>query len=130
MVPTIDEAAVVDLERRALARWCKGDPGGFVEHAIPEVTYFDHLTQACVVGIDALREHSARFVGKVDVPRSEMVGVNVRVYGDVATLTFNWETYSAGGDRTSRWNATEVLVRRPDGWKYAHLHWAVIAPPA
>ena len=47
-----------------------------------------------------------QFVGKVAVPRSDMPNIKLRLGG---------------------WNATEVLVRSEEQWKYAHVHWAQIA---
>jgi hypothetical protein len=126
MSPDRVEESIVALERAALDRWCKGDPYGFVDNALDDVTYFDHVTKDRVDGIAALREHVTQFVGKVDVPRYEMPNVKVWSNGTTAIMTFNWETYSRDGGPTSRWNATEVFVRRGDQWKYAHLHWAPI----
>jgi hypothetical protein len=120
----IDE--IIELERASLDRWCTGDPGGFVENSTDEVTYFDHVTQTRVDGLEALRGHVQQFVGAVDVPRHEMPNIRVRIQGDTAILTFNWETYSDDGELTSRWNATEVFVREGDRWRYAHIHWAPI----
>ena len=126
MSPDRVEETIVPLERAALDRWCRGDPYGFVDNAVDDVTYFDHVTKNKIDGIAALREHMIQFVDKVDVPRYEMPNVKIRSDGTTAILTFNWETYSRDGELTSRWNATEVFVRSADQWKYAHLHWAPI----
>ena len=117
---------ILALESAALERWSKGDPHGFSENAADHITYFDHLTQTRRDGIAAVKEHLARFEGNVDVPKSRMVNPGVRVYGDLAVLTFNWETYSNDGDLTSRWNATEVFRRTEGQWKYIHMHWATV----
>jgi Domain of unknown function (DUF4440) len=77
-------------------------------------------------GIAALKEHARQFVGKVSVPRYEMPNVKIRTNGDMAILRFNWETYSADSELTSRWKATEVFIRSDEHWKYAHIHWAPI----
>ena len=124
------EETIVALERATLDRWSKGDPHGFIENAVDEVTYFDHVTQTRVDGVSALKEHMAQFVGVVNVPRYEMPNVKVRSFGDIAVLTFNWETYSGDDELTSRWNATEVYLRSGDQWKYLHIHWAPITAPA
>jgi hypothetical protein len=126
MSPKDVEETIVALERAALDRWCTGDPYGFVESSDDGVTYFDHVTESRVDGVAALREHMRRFVGEVDVPSHEMPNARVRVHDDVAVLTFNWETYSADGELTSRWNATEVFLRRDGRWRYIHIHWAPI----
>ena len=126
MSPNDVAETIVALERAALDRWCKGDPYGFVENALDNVTYFDHVTKDRIDGIAALKEHVRQFVGKVDVPRYEMPNTKVRLEGNMVVFTFNWETYSREGELTSRWNATEVFVRSEGQWKYAHLHWAPI----
>ena len=126
MTPDRVEETIVALERAALDRWCKGDPHGFVDDALNDVTYFDHVTKERIDGIGALKEHMRQFVGKVDVPRYEMPNAKVRVDGNMAVLTFNWETYSREGELTSRWNATEVLLRTEGQWKYAAIHWAPV----
>jgi hypothetical protein len=118
--------AIVEVERAALDRWCKGDPFGFVDHALDDVTYFDHVTEKRVEGITALAQHVRQFVGKVDVPRYEMPNAKLRSDGNMAILTFNWETYSVEGELTSCWNATEVFIRNEQHWKYAHIHWAPV----
>ena len=130
MSPDEVAEAILALERAALDRWCKGDPYGFVENALDNVTYFDHVTKDRIDGIAALKEHVRQFVGKVDVPRYEMPNTKVRLEGNMVVFTFNWETYSKEGELTSRWNATEVFVRSEGQWKYAHLHWAPIVAKA
>ena len=130
MSPDEVAEAILALERAALDRWCKGDPYGFVENALDNVTYFDHVTKDRIDGIAALKEHVRQFVGKVDVPRYEMPNTKVRLEGNMVVFTFNWETYSKEGELTSRWNATEVFVRSEGQWKYAHMHWAPIVAKA
>lgn len=122
------EATIVALERAALDRWCKRDPSGYLDNAVEDVTFCDHLTTTRIMeGIAALKDHVGQFIDKVDVPHYEMRNARVRSDGNIAVLTFNWETYSREGELTSRWNTTEVFVRSVDHrWKYAHLHWAPI----
>jgi ketosteroid isomerase-like protein len=118
------EDAVVALERTVLDRWGKGDPWVYAENAADDVTYFDHLTDSLRVGLEELKAHIPAYEGKVNVPRYEIDRQHISVEGDLAVSVFNWYTYSADGQVTSRWNATEVF-RRVDGqWKYVHMHWA------
>ncbi|MGH9254697.1 MAG: YybH family protein [Vicinamibacterales bacterium] len=127
MSPEKVEETIVALERAALDRWCKGDPYGFVDNAVDDVTYFDHVTKTRIDGIAALKDHARQFVDKVDVPHYQMPNAKVRSVGDIAVLTFNWEAYSRDGTVASRWNATEVFVRSEGyTWKYAHMHWAPV----
>ena len=46
---------VIAMERAALDRWGKGDPGGYLEIMAPEVTYFDPIQEKRIDGLDALR---------------------------------------------------------------------------
>ncbi len=122
------EEAIISLERAVLDRWCKGDPGGFVENALDEVTWFDHTSASRVDGRSSLAEHVSRYVGQFDVPQYDMPNVKVDVYGDIAVLTTNWHTFSGDGELTSRWNATEVFRRTGTEWQYLHMHWAPSMP--
>src|SRR5262245_6862453 len=117
MSPDRVAETIVALERAVLDRWCKGDPHGFVDNAITDVSYFNHVTKDGIDGISARKAYVSQFVGKVDVPRYDMPNVKVRLDGNTAILTFNWETYSSDGELTSRWNGTEVFVRSADQWK-------------
>jgi len=126
MSDTNVEKSILELERAVLNRWCKGDPHGFTDNAVDDVTYFDHLSRRRVDGLRALKEHLRHFEGAVDVPRYEMPNARVMSSGNVAVLTFNWESYSVDDKLTSRWNATEVYVRSGDRWQYGHIHWAPV----
>ena len=123
------EETVIALERAVLERWCKGDPFGYSENAAADITYFDHITKTRVDGIAAVKGHLGQFEGKVDVASSKMPNPKVRLHGNIAILTFNWETYSSDGKPTSRWNATEIYRRNDDQWKYIHMHWSQITAP-
>ncbi len=123
------QETIIALERAIQERWCKGDPFGYSEKAADDITYFDHLTQARVDGIAALKDHLRQFEGKVDVPKCEMLNPHVRLQGDLGVLTFNWYSYSSDGEVTSRWNTTEVYQRRNDHWQIVHMHWSEAKAP-
>jgi SnoaL-like domain len=124
MSETKASEAVLALERAVLDRWSKGDPYGYTDHAIEDVSYCDHLTEAMCIGLAAFRTHLKAYEGKVDVPRYQIENLRVDVAADLASSSFNWHTYSDDGALTSRWNATEVF-RRVDGqWRYARVHWS------
>ena len=116
---------LIAMERAALELWSKGDPSGYLKHTADDVTYFDHLAKARIDGAEELSQHCRQFEGTVDVPQWKMVNPQVRQEGDVAVLTFHWETYSGDGELTSRWNATEVFRLVQDRWQYVHMHWAI-----
>ena len=124
--------AVIALERAALDRWGKGDPGGFLETYAPDVTYFDPTTERRVDGHDAITAYYRPFTGKIKIPRYEMIGPKVQRRGDVAVLTYNLrsEALQPGGTQvTVRWNSTSVYARTGRGWKVIHSHWSLTAPP-
>jgi hypothetical protein len=58
MINTVDIRTSTDqilmLERGALDRWGKGDPGGFLELYAADITYFDPLTAARIDGHQAM----------------------------------------------------------------------------
>jgi hypothetical protein len=64
---------IVLLERKALDRWGKGDPGGFLDVYGAEVTYFDPLTATRIDGHQAMVDYYRPWVGKIRVARYEML---------------------------------------------------------
>jgi hypothetical protein len=65
---------VIAVERAALDRWGKGDPGGYLETYAPEITYFDPLQERRIDGLDAMKKMLAPITGKVRVSRYDMIG--------------------------------------------------------
>jgi len=45
---------IIEMEKAALDRWGKGDPGGFLEICAPDVVYFDPYREARIDGLPAL----------------------------------------------------------------------------
>lgn len=121
-----DAAAILDMERRALDRWGKGDPDGFLEICAPDVVYFDPFTERRVDGIGALRDLYDGIRGKIQIDSYDILNSKVDVCGDVAVLTFNF--VSRGGDGAWRWNTTEVYRRLQGSWRIIHTHWSLTQP--
>ena len=122
---------VIALERAALDRWGKGDPGGFLETYAPEITYFDPATERRVDGRDAMADYLRPITGKVKVARYEILGPKVQRHGDVAVLTYNLRSEAVQPDGkhiTVQWNSTSVYVRMGRDWKTIHSHWSLTAP--
>ena len=122
--------AIIALEKGALDRWGKGDPGGYFDIMASEETYFDPETAKRIDGYDALRRYIAPFTGKIKIERIEMIDPKVQRVGDLAVLTFNLNDYGAslgdGPKSDAHWNSTEVY-RRVDGqWKIVHSHWSYV----
>lgn len=125
-------AQIIALERGALDRWGKGDPGGYLEIYDPDVTYFDPVQEKRVDGLGAVRTMLAPFTGKIRVSRYDMLDPKVQRYGDVAVLSFNLLSYQKQPDGNepvvARWNSTAVYRRAGDTWKSVHVHWSYLKP--
>ena len=129
---TYSPESIIALERGALDRWSKGDPGGFYDIMNADENYFDPLTDKRVDGLEALKAHIAPFAGKFSIARYEVLNPHVRRDGNLAVLTFNLNNYGAqmngGPKETSRWNSTEVYQRLDGKWKIVHSHWSYVKP--
>ncbi|HJZ96250.1 MAG TPA: nuclear transport factor 2 family protein [Candidatus Solibacter sp.] len=119
------EDTVLALERAALDRWGKGDPGGYLEISAPDVTYFDPFVKQRVDGIDALKAWYEPVRGKIRIDRDEIVNPRVQVIGDAAILTMQFVSH--GSEGAKRWNCTEVYGRADGEWKIVHTHWSFAA---
>ena len=133
MINTVDIRTSADqivmLERDALDRWGKGDPGGFLELYAVDITYFDPLTAARIDGHQAMENYYRPWVGKIQVARYEMLNPHVIVDGNMALLTYNLVNYiqdAAEGVESvgSCWNSTTVYQQRSGAWKAIHSHWS------
>ena len=125
-------AQIIALERGALDRWGKGDPGGYQEIYAPEVTYFDPTHDKRVNGLDAIKTTQAPIWRKVHVDRYDMINPKVQRYGDIALLTFNLVSFRTGADAketiVGRWNSTEVYHATGGTWRIVHVHLSCIKP--
>ena len=123
---------IIALERAALDLWGKGDPLGCLEFSAPSVTYFDPELERRLDGKEALRRLYTPLIGKIDIPRYEMINPKVQRHGGAAVLTYNLVSYGKQPDGkekvTSRWNATEVYAQVDGKWKVVHTHWSYTKP--
>lgn len=119
---------LVELERAALARWCSGDPSGFLELSAPDVVYFDPYRPRRVDGLEALTAIYEELRGKIFAKRFEILNPHVQRVGEGAVLTFNFASYG-GTEEALRWNCTEVYRRDPGGWRIIQTHWSYSWPP-
>jgi len=125
---------IIMLERAALDRWGKGDPGGFLELYATDISYFDPVTAARIDGHQAMVDYYGPWTGGIQIPRYEMVNPHVVVDGRMALLSYNLVNYirDARGVESvgSRWNSTTVYQRRADTWRAIHSHWSYTRHPA
>jgi hypothetical protein len=103
------------LEREALDRWGRGDPGGFLDVYATGVTYFDPATPIRIDGRQAMADYYRPWVGKIEIARYEMLNPHVVVDGNMAVLTYNLGNYIRNAEGLevmgSRWNSTTVYQR-------------------
>jgi ketosteroid isomerase-like protein len=127
--PAEDAAEILKLETKAMERWRKGDPNGFLELSWPEITYFDTGTPARLEH-EALKAEYGRRVGKIHYDVMDFVSPRFYMYGDTAVLFYQFlsTTLNPDGSIQSRtpWNCTEVFVKKAGVWKIAHTHWSFI----
>lgn len=125
---------ILMLERSALDRWGRGDPGGFLELYASDITYFDPATAARIDGHQAMVDYYQPFVGKIHVDRYEILNPQVVVEGPMALLTYNLVNYfqdDKGVESVgSCWNSTTVYQQRRGIWKAIHSHWSFTRHPA
>ena len=125
---------ILNLERSALDRWGKGDPGGFLDVYGADVTYFDPATARRIDGHQEMVNYYAPWIGKIQIARYEILNPQIVIDGNMALLSYNLVNYvrDANDDETlgSRWNSTTVYQRQGDGWKAIHSHWSFTRHPA
>lgn len=124
---------IIALERAALDRWGKSDPGAYLEIYAPEITYFDPITPHRIDGLDAMKAYYEPFTGKIKVDRYDMLDARVQAWGETAVLSFQLISYGKktpdGPEITlARWNSTAVYRHTEAGWKTVHAHWSYIRP--
>lgn len=138
VIKTADDQTSSDqillLERSALDRWGKGDPGGFLELYAPDVTYFDPVTATRIDGHPAMVDYYRPWIGKIQIARYELLNPQVVVEGNMALLTYNLVNYAQDAEGVesvgSSWNSTTVYQRQDDTWKAIHSHWSFTRHPA
>jgi hypothetical protein len=121
-------AQIIAMEEAALARWLGGDPSGFLEISDEDVVYFDPFLDRRLDGLTALTAYYEGLRGKISAARYELLNPKVQRFGDAAALSFNFVSWSAGGEPT-RWNCTEVYARRGEAWRIAQTHWSFAGGP-
>ena len=125
---------IIALERQALDRWGRGDPGGFLELYGEDVTYFDPSIDSRLDGQQTMVEYYRPWTGAIHIARYDMLNPLVVVEGDMALLTYNLVNYDrdATGAEVigSRWNSTTVFRRVNGSWRSIHSHWSFTRHPA
>lgn len=128
MSENLEADQIIMLERKALDRWGKGDPGGFLDLYGEDVTYFDPLTAIRIDGHQAMAEYYRPYAGKIYIARYEMLNPQVVIDGNMALLTYNLVNYTKDKQGVesvgSHWNSTVVYQRSSNAWKTIHSYWS------
>src|SRR5438034_820503 len=97
VINTIDTCTsanqILMLERGALDRWGRGDPGGFLELYAADITYFDPVTATRIDGHQEMVTYYGPWTGKIRIARYEILNPQVVVEGNMALLTSNLVNY-------------------------------------
>jgi uncharacterized protein (TIGR02246 family) len=129
---TATQDDIIALERAALDRWGAGDPQGFLDVYAPGITYFDIGVEHRLDGHAAMADYYRPLIGKIRIPRYEMIDPQVQQHGDAAVLTYNLRSEAVQPDGktvTVRWNSTAVYARIDGRWRMVHSHWSLTAAP-
>lgn len=118
---------VIALEEDALARWCNGDPSGFLEICAPDVVYFDPFRPTRLNGIEELTAYYESVRGQIHAPYHKMIDAHVQEVGDAAILTFRFNSSATPDGPQMRWNCTEVYRKEPGQWRIIQTHWSFTA---
>jgi ketosteroid isomerase-like protein len=116
------DTTIIALERKALDRWGRGDPSGFLEICAPDVVYFDPFQPRRLDGLNELKRYYESIRGQVHIDRYELIDPKVQLAGEVAVLTFNY--ISCSGEKENRWNCTEVYRQTNGDWRIIQTHWS------
>jgi hypothetical protein len=115
-------AEIIAMEKAALTRWIQGDPSGWIEIFDEDVVYFDPYQERRIDGVKALSAYYEGLRGRIKANSFELLNPKVQDGGTMAVLTFNY--VSRSGETLNRWNATEVYVKTPAGWRVIQSHWS------
>jgi ketosteroid isomerase-like protein len=111
-----------------IAAWneafARNDAAAYFEFIDDDITVLTPSNPYRVEGVHDDREEFERGLaeGSGRVGYFQELQPHVQRYGDVAVVTyFSRGAYGVEG-RTLYLKETDVLVRRPDGWKIVHIH--------
>ncbi len=118
---------IIQMEKSALERWNNGDPSGYIDILSDDAVYFDPSLEQRLDGKEALIKLLEPIRGKIHADKYEMLNPKMQAVKDMAVLTYN--LISVEGQKTWRWNSTEVYQLEKDGkWRIIQSHWSLTKP--
>jgi hypothetical protein len=119
------ERELIALERASMDGWLKGDSGPMLSASDPDITLFHVMTAQRVEGAEAVKALYAPYAGRPLFDSYRIENPKVQTGGDMAVLSYQLVTQN--GDRTRRWNSTEVYQKKKAGWRVIHSHFSTTA---
>lgn len=120
------EVELLGLERKALDGWQTGDAGPAVANSGAGITYFHAMTDGRLDGLPGLKDLYGRYRGTPLFDSYEIVQPKLQLAGEAAVLTYILVSHN--GATATRWNATQVYQKLPEGWRVIHSHWSMTRP--
>lgn len=114
--------ALLNLEVKAMERWGKGDPSGFLEISDQDVVYFDPFTEARIDGLENLTQYYENIRGQIFIDHFDILNPNIIGSGNVYVFTYNFVSFTKNIE--NKWNCTEVYRKTKSEWKIIHSHWS------
>ena len=121
------EQEILALERKAMDGWRRGNPDPTLSVSDDRITYFHAMTDGRLEGVAAVRELYEGYRGTPLFDSYDIEDPKVQGGRDTVVLTYILARRSGGV--TTRWNATQVYQRTPQGWRVIHSHWSMTNPP-
>ena len=123
------ETLIVDLERRALEQFGRGEIDSPLALCSDDITYFDPFVDQRIEGREALAAYYEEARDRTQNLRFDLIEPRVQALGDTATLTYLLATAGSPGGppEESRRKVTTVYHRSGDGWRVVHSHFAPFA---
>jgi len=126
------EQEVLDVLGAWNDAFAKNDVARYFELVDPDVTV---LTPANPYRVEGLAQDREEFEfslasGKTHVNLFQMMLPRIQLLGDAAVVTYFWRGSIGKGDTVAmaHFKETDVLVKRADGWKIAHVHLSRATP--
>lgn len=119
---------VIAVAWDGLNRLRSGDPTGITDACAESVTYFSVEQDSLLTGRQTLVEMYGPPTHQTYYDHFDLIDPQVRVYGNVAVLTFDFASYTTPDDSQlrARWRSTQVLTRNDTGWQIVHIHWTLL----
>lgn len=123
--PDDDEvrSSILALVTDGLERLRLGDPRGITSRCAEDVTYFSVEFDSLLAGRPALEDMYGPPTGRTNYDHFDLINPQVRLYGDVAVVTFGFASFGSAdtSQMRTRWRSTQVLRRAEDGWEISPL---------